>query len=73
LALMVALGMSTEQALYAATEGAAAAAGLSAETGALEEGKSADLIFVDGDPREDIKATSRVRGVMTRGAFTAVA
>jgi imidazolonepropionase-like amidohydrolase len=72
LALMVALGMSTEQALYAATEGAAAAAGLSAETGALEAGKSADLILVEGDPRKDITATSRVRGVMMRGAFTAV-
>jgi len=73
LALMVALGMSTEQALHAATAGAAAAAGLAAETGVLEEGMSADLIAVDGDPRKDIKATSRVRGVMVRGAFTSVA
>ena len=71
LALMTALGMEPEQALHAATAGAARAAGLENETGTLTEGKSADLILVDGDPRKDIKATARVAGLMVRGAWLA--
>jgi imidazolonepropionase-like amidohydrolase len=71
LALMTALGMEPEQALHAATTGAARAAGLESETGTLSEGKSADLILVDGDPRKDIKATARVAGLMVRGAWLA--
>jgi len=67
LQLMVALGMETEHALEAATSGAARTAGVADQTGSLEEGKSADLILVDGDPRKDIKATQRVAGVMVRG------
>ncbi|MBV8223168.1 MAG: amidohydrolase family protein, partial [Candidatus Eremiobacteraeota bacterium] len=70
LALMVALGMSTEQALEAATSGAARAAGLAGQAGSLEEGMAADLVALDGDPRKDINATMRVRGVMTRGLWT---
>jgi imidazolonepropionase-like amidohydrolase len=72
LALMVGLGMAAEQALDAATAGAARAAGLEAETGVLEEGKSADIVALDGDPRKDIGATTRVRGVMVRGGWTAI-
>lgn len=71
LELMVGLGMSADAALVAATSGAARAAGLQDETGTLEEGKSADLILVEGDPRKDIRATQAVRGVMIRGSFLA--
>jgi len=67
LQLMVALGMDAERALEAATSGAARAAGLEEQIGSLAEGKSGDLILVDGDPRKDIRATQRVAGVMSRG------
>lgn len=71
LSLMVALGMSTEAALEAATIGAARAAGIADQTGSLEEGKAADLILIDGDPRKDITTTKRVAGVMARGEYVA--
>ncbi len=69
LELMTGLGMSREAALDAATAGAAKAAGL-ADAGTLAEGMSADLVLLEGDPRKDISATKRVRGVMVRGAFS---
>ena len=71
LELMVGLGMSAEAALESCTALAARVAGVEDETGSLEAGKSADLILVDGDPRKDIGATSRVRGVMLRGVMVA--
>ncbi len=71
LELMVKLGMSEERALRAATSGAAEALGIAAETGTLHAGKSADLVAVDGDPRKDIRALARVRGVMARGLWYA--
>jgi imidazolonepropionase-like amidohydrolase len=71
LELMVALGMDAEAALEAATADAAVAAGVERETGSLEEGKSADLIMLEGDPRKDISAAKRVRGVMMRGVMIA--
>lgn len=69
LELMVALGMDAEAALESCTAVAARVAGVERETGSVEAGKSADLIFVDGDPRKDIGATKRVRGVMMRGVL----
>lgn len=61
-------GMSPEEALRCATSNGAALLGLEAEIGAVGPGFYADLIAVDGDPVEDIRAVSRrVTWVMKDG------
>lgn len=68
LALMVTKGgMSPRDALIAATKGGPDLMNLSAETGTLEPGKSADLIAVQGDPLVDPTAVQRVAYVMVEG------
>lgn len=59
--------MSPQAVLVSATSGAAELLGITAETGTLAVGKSADLIAVDGDPQADAGALTRVRYVMTMG------
>ncbi len=66
--LMVAKGgMTPRDALIAATKGGADLLDLSAETGTLDAGKSADLIAVDGDPLTDPAAVTHVAYVMVMG------
>ena len=60
-------GMTPRDALIAATKGGPDLMGLSAETGTLDPGKSADLIAVDGDPLTDPAAVTRVNSVMVMG------
>jgi imidazolonepropionase-like amidohydrolase len=60
-------GMSPRDALIAATKGGPDLMGLSAETGTLDPGKSADLIAVEGDPLSDPSAVTRVDYVMVQG------
>ena len=68
LALMVTKGgMSPRDALIAATKGGPDLMNLSAETGTLDPGKSADLIAVEGDPLVDPTAVQRVDYVMVQG------
>jgi imidazolonepropionase-like amidohydrolase len=68
LALMVSKGgMTPRDALVAATKGGPDLMGISAETGTLEPGKSADLIAVRGDPFTDPEAVQRVDYVMVEG------
>jgi len=68
LALMVTKGgMSPRDALIAATKGGPDLMGVSAETGTLDPGKSADLIAVDGDPLTDPAAVQHVDYVMVKG------
>jgi imidazolonepropionase-like amidohydrolase len=68
LALMVTKGgMSPRDALIAATKGGPDLLGLSAQTGTLDPGKSADLIAVEGDPLTDPTAVQRVSYVMVEG------
>src|SRR3954470_5099830 len=68
LALMVSKGgMTPRDALIAATKGGPDLMGVSAETGTLDPGKSADLIAVEGDPFTDPAAVQRVDYVMIKG------
>jgi len=60
-------GMTPRDALIAATKGGPDLMDLSAETGTLDPGKSADLIAVQGDPLVDPTAVQRVAYVMAQG------
>ena len=60
-------GMTPRDALIAATKGGPDLMGLSAETGTLDTGKSADLIAVEGDPLIDPAAVTHVAYVMVQG------
>jgi imidazolonepropionase-like amidohydrolase len=50
---MIAHGLTTGEALVAATRSAAEALGIDAQLGTIEVGKLADLVVVDGDPLAD--------------------
>jgi imidazolonepropionase-like amidohydrolase len=60
-------GMTPRDALIAATKGGPDLMNLSAQTGTLDPGKSADLIAVEGDPLVDPTAVQRVDYVMVAG------
>jgi imidazolonepropionase-like amidohydrolase len=64
---LVRLGVPARDALLAGTRWGAQACRIDRETGALEPGKRADLIGIDGDPLSDISALRRVDFVMKSG------
>ncbi|TDD20451.1 amidohydrolase family protein [Nonomuraea diastatica] len=66
LELLVDSGLSTVQALRAATHLAARAFGLT-DRGAVEPGMRADLVLIDGDPLADIRATRDIRRIWCGG------
>ncbi len=66
LALLVAAGLTPEEALAAATAVSADAFGLS-DRGRIVPGRRADLVLVDGDPTTDILATRKIAGVWKQG------
>ncbi|MDA8310739.1 MAG: amidohydrolase family protein [Actinomycetota bacterium] len=68
LQFLEAAGMTRQQVLYAATVGGRALNGVGEETAPVP-GVAADLIFVEGDPMEDINVLFDPRGVMTYGRF----
>jgi imidazolonepropionase-like amidohydrolase len=64
---LVACGASVTEALASATGTAARAIGVQERTGRLAVGLAADLLLVDGDPRDDVTALQRPRTVVSRG------
>jgi imidazolonepropionase-like amidohydrolase len=60
-------GLSHEQALLAATSGAATSIGRAETAGTLAVGRPADLVVVEGDPLADLRALWRVRAVFRAG------
>lgn len=66
LELMVAYGMTPQQALAAATTTAAGVLG-APELGAIRQGAACGLVVLDGDPLADIANLRRVRAVIREG------
>jgi imidazolonepropionase-like amidohydrolase len=64
---MVKYGMSPMQAIRSATVVAAELLQAEADLGAIEPGKFADIVAVEGDPLKDIAELERVRFVMKNG------
>ncbi|MFD1218106.1 MULTISPECIES: amidohydrolase family protein [Microbulbifer] len=68
LALFVELGLTPAQALSAATRAGPAWFGLLDRYGSIDEGKAADLVLLERNPLEDIRATRAIHTVLLRGA-----
>jgi imidazolonepropionase-like amidohydrolase len=71
---MVALGMAPMEAIMASTALAARLIGLDGQVGTVERGRSADLLFIDGNPLKRIdvlRDRDRLLGVMKEGRFVA--
>jgi imidazolonepropionase-like amidohydrolase len=66
-AVMVKLGLSPLQSIQSATINAADLLGWSDKIGAIEPGKWADIIAVEGDPLQDVTTLERVKFVMKTG------
>jgi imidazolonepropionase-like amidohydrolase len=66
-AFLARAGLSAAEALTAATSVAAEACGVGDRKGAIEPGKDADLLVVDGNPLEDLSRLLRVKAVYRAG------
>jgi hypothetical protein len=69
LEMLVAGGLSTLEALEAATSGPAEFLGLSDSLGSIEAGKAADLVVLDANPLADIANVRRVHAVVRGGRY----
>jgi imidazolonepropionase-like amidohydrolase len=64
-------GFDPVEAIHAATGRAARAIGISEVTGTVEQGKKADLLIVEGNVAQDMRAITRPRQVIRNGAVVA--
>jgi len=62
-------GLSAREAMLASTRSPAAYLGRLETSGTIEPGKVADLVLLNADPLADIRATTDIAGVMTRGRW----
>ncbi len=60
-------GMTPKEAIYMATKNTADVIGIGDITGSIEEGKSADLQVVAGNPHENLDVLGNVKKVVIRG------
>lgn len=67
LELLTRTGMSAMDVLVAATRRAAERLDRAEEFGAIEPGRSADMLLLSGDPLADIRNTRRIEHVVVRG------
>jgi imidazolonepropionase-like amidohydrolase len=67
LALLVESGLTSMQALQAATRNAAEFSGRLDQLGTVEVGKIADLVLLDADPLKDIRNTTKISAVILTG------
>lgn len=65
--LVAAAGLSPAEALAAATRVPAKMVGLDAELGTIEIGKKADMVVLDGDPLQDLRALRSIRWTIKGG------
>lgn len=69
LALLVEAGSTPLQALQAATLNPARLLGKLGDYGAVQPGRVADLVLLDGNPLEDIRNTTRIASVVVGGRY----
>lgn len=69
LQLMVEAGLTPLQALRGATINGARFLGKERRHGTLSVGKAADIVLLDRNPLEDIRATREIDGVVLRGTY----
>ncbi len=69
LGLLQNAGLTSLEALQAATRNAAESLGALNRTGTIEVGKAADLVLLGADPLVDIANTKKIVGVMRHGRF----
>jgi len=69
LAQLVSAGFTPSEALRAATQGAAQFLGRDRDFGAIENGKTADLVLLDANPLEDIGNTRKIAAVIRGGNY----
>jgi imidazolonepropionase-like amidohydrolase len=68
---LVGIGMTPMEAIQAATSRCAEALGISKRTGSIRPGMEADLVVLNGNPLEDIKAVTNVVLVVNDGRIAA--